>query len=84
MSTTERQRMLHEVELIVDAGAKHLLSSYEKLTHADVEHKGSIDLVTRLDLEAQEIIEEQNLYSIQSLNEWMVANNPIPKQSVCF
>lgn len=57
MSQEEHQRMLRAVESIVQCAADHLMSSYEKLTTEDVAYKGSIDLVTRLDLEAQEIIQ---------------------------
>ncbi len=34
----------------------HLLASFERLSAADVQHKGRVDLVTRLDLESQAIL----------------------------
>ncbi len=45
------------VEDVVRRAGAHLLQSFERLSSTDVESKGSsIDLVTRLDLESQEIL----------------------------
>ena len=57
MSSAADARMMQEVESIVGAASKHLLASFENLSHDDVQHKGAIDLVTRLDREAQEIVQ---------------------------
>jgi myo-inositol-1(or 4)-monophosphatase len=57
MTRAADARMLQEVESIVVEASEHLLASFEKLSHGDVEHKGAIDLVTRLDREAQDIVQ---------------------------
>ena len=57
MSRVANARMMQEVESIVANASAHLLASFETLSHTDVEHKGAIDLVTRLDREAQEIVQ---------------------------
>jgi myo-inositol-1(or 4)-monophosphatase len=49
--------MLRQVTGIVEEASAHLRGSFEKVTQRDVENKGVIDLVTRLDLEAQEIVQ---------------------------
>jgi myo-inositol-1(or 4)-monophosphatase len=46
------------IEPLVRHAGDHLLRSFEHLSDDDVHHKGSIDLVTRLDVEAQSILVE--------------------------
>lgn len=41
---------------IVRRAGDHLLASFEQLASGDVQHKGTIDLVTRLDVEAERIV----------------------------
>jgi myo-inositol-1(or 4)-monophosphatase len=42
----------------VRRAGEHLLASFERLPETDVHHKGRVDLVTRLDVEAQAIVVE--------------------------
>lgn len=51
---SEARGLYDAVWPIVSDAAAHLLASFERLAAADVEFKGAVDLVTRLDLEAQE------------------------------
>jgi len=44
------------LEPIVRAAGDHLLAAFEAVSDHDVRHKGVVDLVTRLDLEAQALI----------------------------
>jgi myo-inositol-1(or 4)-monophosphatase len=47
-----------KVEPVVRRAGEHLLASFERLAADDVQSKGVIDLVTRLDLEAEAIVLE--------------------------
>jgi len=44
------------LEPLARRAGDHLLAAFECLPAADVRHKGAVDLVTRLDVEAQEIV----------------------------
>lgn len=46
------------LEPLVRRAGDHLLRSFERITEADVRRKGTVDLVTRLDVEAQAILLE--------------------------
>jgi len=60
MKSAEKENLARRalLEPIVRQAGDHLLASFEKLPDADVRHKGRLDLVTRLDLEAQAIVLE--------------------------
>lgn len=46
------------LEPVVRRAGEHLLASFERLAEEDVQRKGSIDLVTRLDLETEALVRE--------------------------
>jgi myo-inositol-1(or 4)-monophosphatase len=56
LSRAEARACRAALEPIVRRAGDHLLASFEALTEADVERKGAVDLVTRLDREAQAIV----------------------------
>jgi len=45
-----------QIEPLVRRAGDHLLASFERLSAADVQHKGRVDLVTRLDVESQTLL----------------------------
>ena len=58
MKPAEARLLRLALEPIVRRAGDHLLASFEHLSDADVNRKGAVDLVTRLDLEAQAILLE--------------------------
>jgi myo-inositol-1(or 4)-monophosphatase len=56
LSSAEAGDLRAALEPIVRRAGDHLLSSYERVPPSDVERKGAIDLVTRLDHEAQALV----------------------------
>ena len=58
LSPDAAQALRLALEPIVRKAGDHLLASFERLQAADVNRKGVVDLVTRLDLEAQALVLE--------------------------
>jgi len=56
LTATAAAAIRARLEPIVRRAGDHLLASFEHLADADVHHKGTVDLVTRLDIEAQAIV----------------------------
>jgi myo-inositol-1(or 4)-monophosphatase len=56
LSPAQAAALRAELEPIVRRAGAHLLASFERLPETDVRRKGVVDLVTRLDVEAQEIV----------------------------
>jgi myo-inositol-1(or 4)-monophosphatase len=56
LSATAAAALRGRLEPIVRRAGDHLLASFEQLADDDVHHKGTVDLVTRLDVEAQAIV----------------------------
>ena len=56
MNAADAAILRSRIEPLVRRAGDHLLASFENLSAADVQHKGRIDLVTRLDLESQSIL----------------------------
>jgi myo-inositol-1(or 4)-monophosphatase len=58
MNAGEAVHLRAVLEAIARRAGEHLLASFERLPDADVRHKGAVDLVTRLDVEAQALVLE--------------------------
>ena len=58
MTPAEAGTLRLRLEPLVRRAGDHLLRSFERLSDADVDRKGVVDLVTRLDVEAQGILLE--------------------------
>ncbi len=56
LTATAAAEIRARLEPIVRQAGDHLLASFEHLADADVHYKGKVDLVTRLDVEAQAIV----------------------------
>jgi myo-inositol-1(or 4)-monophosphatase len=56
VNTAAAAQLRHQLEPLVRRAGDHLLASFERMSVQDVQHKGDVDLVTRLDLESQAML----------------------------